>query len=72
MVRNSMIDKQKAIIHGLILDEEDNLFILRNEHNLTRLESMKQFPLPTLIRFSALIPLFGFFLGYLVGIAFLL
>ena len=67
-IRNLMIDRQQEIIHKLILQQADNLEILMNEQNLTRLEKMHPFPLPAIIRLSAILPLLGSFFGYLIGL----
>ncbi len=66
-IRNLMISRQQRILHSLVLTGGDDLAILRNESNLTRLESMHPFPLPSLFRITAFIPLIGSLLGYLVG-----
>ncbi|MFX0087592.1 MAG: hypothetical protein ACFFAU_18220 [Candidatus Hodarchaeota archaeon] len=67
-IRNLMIDRQQEIIHKLILQQADSLEILMNEQNLTRLEKMHPFPLPAIVRLSAIIPLLGSFIGYLIGL----
>ncbi|MHA2096963.1 MAG: hypothetical protein ACW98F_20310 [Candidatus Hodarchaeales archaeon] len=67
-LRNLMIDRQQEIIHKLILQQADNLEILVNEQNLTRLEKMHSFPLPAIVRVSATIPVLGSFVGYLIGL----
>lgn len=66
-IRNLMINRQQGILHQLILTGESDLSILRNQNNLTRLEKMHPFPLPSLFRFTAFIPLIGSLLGYVVG-----
>ncbi len=66
-IRNLMITRQQGILHHLILTGEGDLTILRNENNLSRLERMHSFPLPSLFRITAFIPLIGSLLGYLVG-----
>ena len=65
--RNLMITRQQGILHQLVLTGDNDLAILRNENNLTRLEKMHPFPLPSLFRITAFIPLIGSLLGYLVG-----
>ncbi|WP_455465271.1 hypothetical protein [Candidatus Hodarchaeum mangrovi] len=67
-IRNLMINRQQEIIHKLILQQADNLEILVNEQNLTRLEKMHPFPLPAIIRVSATLPLLGSLIGYLIGL----
>jgi hypothetical protein len=67
-IRNLLINSQQAIIHNLILDNADATLILLNYHNLSRLESMHPFPLPSIIRLSALVPLLGSLIGYLIGV----
>jgi hypothetical protein len=67
-IRNLMIDRQQEIIHTLILQQEDNLEILMNKQNLTRLEQMHSFPLPAFVRISATFPVLGSFIGYLIGL----
>ena len=71
-IRNLLITHQQSILHHLILTGESDLTILRNENNLSRLERMHAFPLPSLFRFTAFIPLLGSLLGYLVGFTLLL
>ena len=66
-IRNLMITRQQGILHQLYLTGDNDLAILRNENNLTRLEKMHPFPLPSLFRITAFIPLIGSLLGYLVG-----
>ncbi|MHA1994887.1 MAG: hypothetical protein ACW97Z_10120 [Candidatus Hodarchaeales archaeon] len=66
-IRNLMITRQQGILHHLVLTGEGDLTILRNENNLSRLERMHSFPLPSLLRITAFIPLIGSLLGYLVG-----
>ncbi len=66
-IRNLMISQQQGILHQLTLSDDNDLAILRNENNLKRLERMHPFPLPSIFRFTAFIPLIGSLLGYLVG-----
>ncbi len=67
-VLGSMIYRQQEIIHSLILNKSDEMTIIRHQNNLTRLVSMSSFPIPQLIRVSAVIPLFGSLLGYVIAI----
>ena len=71
-IRTAMIDKQYGIIHNLTLQEADDLTIIRNENNLTRLQKMHPFPLPSIFRITTFVPLIGSILGYVVGLAILL
>jgi hypothetical protein len=66
-IRETMITHQQGVLHELTLKNEEPSEILRNENNLTRLEAMHPFPLPSLFRFTAFIPLVGSLLGYLIG-----
>ncbi|MHA2096914.1 MAG: hypothetical protein ACW98F_20050, partial [Candidatus Hodarchaeales archaeon] len=66
-IRNLMITKQQGILNFLILTNNSDLAIIRNENNLTRLEKMHPFPLPSLFKITAFIPLVGSLLGYIVG-----
>ncbi|MFX0123852.1 MAG: hypothetical protein ACFFAE_09460 [Candidatus Hodarchaeota archaeon] len=68
-IHYSMIYKQQEIIHSLILHKSDEMTIIRHQNNLNRLVSMSSFPIPQLIRISAVIPLFGSIFGYLIAIA---
>jgi hypothetical protein len=63
-----MIYKQQEIIHSLILNKSDEITIIRHQNNLNRLVSMSSYPIPQLIRISAIIPLFGSLLGYVIAI----
>jgi hypothetical protein len=67
-IRISMINQQQELIHSLILKQADNLVILRNQNNLAALKMLSIFPVPGLIQFSAIIPLLGSFMGYLIGL----
>lgn len=69
LILSSMISKQQEVIHSLILDKSDELTIIRHQNNLTRLVSMQQFPLPQAISISAIIPLLGSLMGYLIAFA---
>ncbi|MFX0052437.1 MAG: hypothetical protein ACFFAJ_14345 [Candidatus Hodarchaeota archaeon] len=71
-IRISMINQQQELIHSLILEQADNLVILRNQNNLATLKTMSVFPVPGLIQFSAIIPLLGSFIGYLIGLTIIL
>jgi hypothetical protein len=71
-IRTKMIDYQYAIIHNLTLQGANDLTIIRNENNLTRLQKMHPFPLPSIFRITTFIPLIGSLLGYVVGLAILL
>jgi hypothetical protein len=66
-IRNLMISRQQGILHELILTGDNDMSILRNQNNLTRLEQMHPFPLPSVFRITATIPLIGSLLGYVVG-----
>ena len=68
-ILSSMIYKQQEIIHSLILNKSDEITIIRHQNNLNRLISMSSYPVPQLIRISAIIPLFGSLLGYVIAIA---
>jgi hypothetical protein len=67
-----MINQQQELIHSLILEQADNLVILRNQNNLATLKTMSIFPVPGLIQFSAIVPLLGSFIGYLIGLTIVL
>ena len=62
-------NKQQEIIHSLVLNKSDEMTIIRHQNNLNRLITMSSFPIPQIIRISAIIPLFGSLLGYLIAIA---
>ncbi|MFW9902712.1 MAG: hypothetical protein ACFFFH_00150 [Candidatus Thorarchaeota archaeon] len=68
-ILRSVISKQKEIIHYLILNKSDEMTIIRHQNNLNRLVTMSSFPIPQIIRVSAVIPLVGSLLGYLIAIA---
>ncbi|UCG00950.1 MAG: hypothetical protein JSW11_15200 [Candidatus Heimdallarchaeota archaeon] len=68
-ILNSVIYKQQEIIHSLILNKSDEITIIRHQNNFNRLISMSSYPIPQLIRVSAIIPLFGSLLGYVIAIA---
>ncbi|MFX1254435.1 MAG: hypothetical protein ACFFCZ_22675 [Promethearchaeota archaeon] len=68
LVRKAMIIKQQEKLHSLILEKADELTILRNQNNLSRLLSRHPFPLPSLIRITAIVPLLGSVVGYLIGV----
>ncbi|UCE12784.1 MAG: hypothetical protein JSV04_11390 [Candidatus Heimdallarchaeota archaeon] len=67
LINSLMISKQQEVIHSLILENSDNLTIIRHQNNLTRLVSMSEFPLPQVMRVSAIIPLLGSLVGYLIA-----
>lgn len=68
VLSGSLISKQQEVIHSLVLEEKDELTIIRHQNNLKRLISIQSFPLPQLIRFSAVIPLLGSLVGYLIAL----
>ena len=68
-ILNCLIYKQQEIIHSLILNKSDEITIIRHQNNLNRLISMSSYPIPQLIRISAIIPLFGSLFGYVIAIA---
>ena len=68
-ILNALILKQQEVIHSLILEGKDEMTIIRHQNNLTRLISTHSFPIPQLIRISAIIPLLGSIIGYLVALA---
>jgi hypothetical protein len=68
-ILNALILKQQEVIHSLILECRDDMTIIRHQNNLTRLISTHSFPIPQLIRISAIIPLLGSLIGYLVALA---
>ncbi len=70
-LHKSMVNRQEELIHSLVLNSADDLTILRNEKNLDRLKSMHPFPLPAIFRLTAIIPLIGSLIGYIVGITLL-
>jgi hypothetical protein len=66
-ILGSVISKQQEVIHSLILNKSDEMTIIRHQNNLNRLVTMSSFPIPQFIRISAVIPLFGSLLGYLIA-----
>jgi hypothetical protein len=68
-ILGTVISKQQEIIHSLILNKSDEMTIIRHQNSLNRLVTMSSFPVPQVIRVSAIIPLFGSILGYLIAIA---
>jgi len=69
LILSSMISNQQEVIHLLILKKSDEMTIIRHQNNLTRLVSMHSYPIPQIIRISAIIPLLGSLAGYLIAIA---
>ncbi len=68
-ILRALILKQQEVIHSLILKGGDEMTIIRHQNNLTRLISTHSFPIPQLIRISAIIPLLGSMFGYLIALA---
>jgi len=66
-ILGSVINKQQEVIHSLILNKSDEMTIIRHQNNLNRLVTMSSFPIPQFVRVSAIIPLFGSLLGYLIA-----
>lgn len=69
LILSSMISNQQEVIHLLILRKSDEMTIIRHQNNLTRLVSMHSYPIPQIVRISAIIPLLGSLTGYLIAIA---
>ncbi|MFX1538827.1 MAG: hypothetical protein ACFFDI_31955, partial [Promethearchaeota archaeon] len=68
LILSKMISNQQEVIHLLILKKSDETTIIRHQNNLTRLVLMHSYPIPQIVRISALIPLVGSLVGYLIAI----
>ncbi|MFX0208957.1 MAG: hypothetical protein ACFFDT_23435 [Candidatus Hodarchaeota archaeon] len=69
LILSSMISNQQEVIHLLILKKSDEMTIIRHQNNLTRLVSTHSYPIPQIVRISAIIPLLGSLAGYLIALA---
>ncbi len=67
-VRTSLLDKQKEAIHYLILTKTNDSRILWNQNNLTRIRSIKIFPIPLLIRLSIPTSILGSIITYFIAL----